>query len=79
MSGVRMLHFLKDWSTFIQIHQYYTMALKLWGGLTGHQSVGPEFFTLAPRYHESQKGTITIQRGSIENQKGAIAIYFVQR
>ena len=27
MSGVRMLHFLKDWYKFIQIHQYYTMAL----------------------------------------------------
>ena len=27
MSGVRMLHFLKDWWKFIQIHQYYTMAL----------------------------------------------------
>ena len=24
MSGVRMLHFLKDWWKFIQIHQYYT-------------------------------------------------------
>ena len=30
MSGlwVRMLHFLKDWWKFIQIHQYYTMALR---------------------------------------------------
>ena len=28
MSGVRMLHFLIDWWKFIQIHQYYTMALK---------------------------------------------------
>ena len=27
MSGVRMLHFLKDWWKFIQIHQNYTMAL----------------------------------------------------
>ena len=27
MSGVRMLHFLKDWWKFIQIHQYYTMAV----------------------------------------------------
>ena len=27
MSGVRMLHFWKDWWQFIQIHQYYTMAL----------------------------------------------------
>ena len=27
MSGVRMLQFLKDWWKFIQIHQYYTMAL----------------------------------------------------
>ena len=27
MSRVRMLHFLKDWWKFIQIHQYYTMAL----------------------------------------------------
>ena len=27
MSGVRILHFLKDWWKFIQIHQYYTMAL----------------------------------------------------
>ena len=29
MAGVRMLHFLKDWWKFIQIHQYYlyTMAL----------------------------------------------------
>ena len=25
MSGVRMLHFLKDWWKFIQIHQYDTM------------------------------------------------------
>ena len=32
MSGVRMLLFLKDWWKFIQIHQYYTMALfKFWG------------------------------------------------
>ena len=29
MSGVRMLHFLKDFWKFIQLHQYYTMALKL--------------------------------------------------
>ena len=29
MSGVRMLHFLKDWLKFIQIHQYYTMAYSL--------------------------------------------------
>ena len=28
MSGVRMLHFLRDWWKFIQIQQYYTMALK---------------------------------------------------
>ena len=28
MSTVRMLHFLKDLWKFIQIHQYYTMALK---------------------------------------------------
>ena len=27
VSGVRMLHFLKDLWKFIQIHQYYTMAL----------------------------------------------------
>ena len=27
MSGVRILHILKDWFKFIQIHQYYTMAL----------------------------------------------------
>ena len=27
MSGVRMLHFLKDWWKFIQRHQYYTMLL----------------------------------------------------
>ena len=27
MSGVRILHFLKEWWNFIQIHQYYTMAL----------------------------------------------------
>ena len=26
-TGVRMLHFLKDWWKSIQIHQYYTMAL----------------------------------------------------
>ena len=25
MSGVRMLHFLKDWWKFIRIHQYYTV------------------------------------------------------
>ena len=29
MSGLRILHILKDWWKFIQIHQYYTMALKL--------------------------------------------------
>ena len=28
MSGVRMLHILKDLWKFIQTHQYYTMALK---------------------------------------------------
>ena len=27
MSGVRILHFLKDWWKFIQTHQNYTMAL----------------------------------------------------
>ena len=27
MFGGRMLHFLKDWWKFIQIHQFYTMAL----------------------------------------------------
>ena len=32
IQGVRMLHFLKDWWKFIQIHQYYTMALS--GGHT---------------------------------------------
>ena len=30
MSGVRMLHFLKDWWKFVQIHQSYTMALNLY-------------------------------------------------
>ena len=29
MSGVRMLHFLKNVWKFIWIHQYYTMALKV--------------------------------------------------
>ena len=29
MSGVGMLHILIDWWKFIQIHQYYTIALKL--------------------------------------------------
>ena len=29
MSGVRMLHFLKDWWKFIHIHQYYTLALTI--------------------------------------------------
>ena len=29
MSGVRMLHFLKDWWKLIQFHQYYTMALTI--------------------------------------------------
>ena len=29
MSGVRMLHFLKDLWKFIWIHQYYTMALTI--------------------------------------------------
>ena len=28
MSGVRMLHFLKDWWKFIQIHQYYGFDAK---------------------------------------------------
>ena len=28
MSGVRMLHLFTDWWKFLQIHQYYTMALK---------------------------------------------------
>ena len=27
MSGVKMQHFSKDWWKFIQIHQYYTLAL----------------------------------------------------
>ena len=27
MSGVRILHFLKDWWKLTQIHQYYTVAL----------------------------------------------------
>ena len=38
MSRVRMLHFLKDWWKFIQIHQYYTMAL-----IANH---GPEVFSI---------------------------------
>ena len=29
MSGVRILHFRKDGWKFIQIHRYYTMALRL--------------------------------------------------
>ena len=29
MYGVRVLHFLKDWLKCIQIHQYYTTALRL--------------------------------------------------
>ena len=28
MSGVKILHFLKDWRKSIPIHQNYTMALK---------------------------------------------------
>ena len=28
MSGMRMLHFLKELWKYIQIYQYYTMALK---------------------------------------------------
>ena len=28
MSGVKILHFLKDWWKSIPIHQNYTMALK---------------------------------------------------
>ena len=28
MSGVKLLHFLKDWWKSIPIHQNYTMALK---------------------------------------------------
>ena len=32
MSGVKILHFLKDWWKSIPIHQNYTMALKLQGG-----------------------------------------------
>ena len=28
MSGVKILHFLKDWCKSIPIHQNYTMALK---------------------------------------------------
>ena len=35
MSAVRMLHFLKDWWNFIQIHQYYTMALNPQATSTG--------------------------------------------
>ena len=35
LSGVRMLHFLKDSRKFIQIHQYYTMALKVLGKSVG--------------------------------------------
>ena len=27
MSGMRMLHFSKDWRKFTHIHQHYTMAL----------------------------------------------------
>ena len=27
MSGVKILHFLKDWWKFSPIHQYYTIAL----------------------------------------------------
>ena len=33
MSGVRMLHFSKDRWKFIQIHQYYTMALSFYNAL----------------------------------------------
>ena len=42
MSGVRTLHFLKDWWKFIQIYQYYTMAMiffvvsetkQIWAGI----------------------------------------------
>ena len=32
---MRMLHFLKDWWKFIQIHQYYTMALNPQATSTG--------------------------------------------
>ena len=30
MSGVKILHVLKDWWKSIPIHQNYTMALTLW-------------------------------------------------
>ena len=33
MSGVKILHFLKDWWKSIPIHQNYTMALKPWYGI----------------------------------------------
>ena len=51
MSGVRMLYFLKDWWKFIQIHQYYIMALKsqVWWiqRLTHHLQLPPLLHSLA--------------------------------
>ena len=92
MSGVRMLHFLKDWWKFIKIHQYYTMALKLW---TSHLLLIPNFFSNLPcqfKKHcfdvywcvlwsissvESQKGMHAAQQCPIEFQKGTASLYIV--
>ena len=45
MSGVKILHFLKDWWKSIPIHQNYIMALKWgvdpWGGGGGKYIVLP--------------------------------------
>ena len=42
MSGVKILHFLKDWWKSIPIHQNYTMALNLWNRKLGEQRTSDE-------------------------------------
>ena len=43
MSGVRVLHFLKDWLKCTQIYQYYTMALIHRSNLVCYRVSSPKY------------------------------------
>ena len=71
MSGVRMLHFLKDWWKFVQIHQSYTMALNL------YISVGIDSNNIPNYISEWQQGSdhgISCENNSLLSGKANQAI-----
>ena len=83
-----MLHFSKDWWKFIQIHQYYIMALcmKVYIKNVVYTSISlikllillSDFAVRPISSAENQKGINVVQQCSVDNQKGTMVIDFVQ-